>query len=303
MKLLSFSYFAIFLIIQCFFLRKRILIVCDQYGRLGNRLFLFSQLIEIHRKTGREIWMPGFFDYKHYFESTKSTRFIRYPEKNIPNPFSLEETFLSFNRIHKLFKNSFLSKVIPILEYYSMDQGNPIERILSEKNRCLLFNGFIFHEYFLSHESINFKIRKSFLPSSEYEKLINEPICKLRKKNEVLCGVLVRQTDYRTWNDGKCFYSSMKYAKILNDTKIAFKNKTLSFFIATDEKQDHELYEGLDFIIRVGHPIENLYSLSKCDFLIGPPSSYVAWASLYGNIPLFTITDQFRCPVPSSLKS
>ena len=44
-------------------------------------------------------------------------------------------------------------------------------------------------------------------------------------------------------------------------------------------------------MIRVGYPVENLYSLSKCDFLVGPPSSYIGWSAFYGNKPLLTIED------------
>lgn len=36
---------------------------------------------------------------------------------------------------------------------------------------------------------------------------------------------------------------------------------------------------------------EDLYSLSKADYIIGPPSSYSAWASLYGSVPLCFIED------------
>ena len=44
-------------------------------------------------------------------------------------------------------------------------------------------------------------------------------------------------------------------------------------------------------MIRVGYPVENLYSLSKCDFLVGPPSSYIGWSAFYANKPLLTIED------------
>ena len=71
--------------------------------------------------------------------------------------------------------------------------------------------------------------------------------------------------------------------------KEKIKKLKIGFFIATDEDQYVNDSYDIDCLIRVGHPIENLYSLSLCDFLIGPPSSYISWASLYGKRPLYTI--------------
>ena len=36
--------------------------------------------------------------------------------------------------------------------------------------------------------------------------------------------------------------------------------------------KNEEIFKDLKTFIRVGHPIENLYSLSCCDILIGPPA-------------------------------
>lgn len=32
--------------------------------------------------------------------------------------------------------------------------------------------------------------------------------------------------------------------------------------------------------------IEDLYALSKCDYIFGPPSTFSMWASFYGEVPL-----------------
>ena len=70
-----------------------------------------------------------------------------------------------------------------------------------------------------------------------------------------------------------------------------FKNKDISFFIATDETQDLSLFQNYKFTLRVGYPLENMYTLSKCDFLIGPPSSFIGWSQIYGSKPLFSIIE------------
>lgn len=34
-----------------------------------------------------------------------------------------------------------------------------------------------------------------------------------------------------------------------------------------------------------------MYLLARCDYIIDPPSTYTMWASFYGNVPLYMITD------------
>ena len=56
-------------------------------------------------------------------------------------------------------------------------------------------------------------------------------------------------------------------------------------------------------------PVEDMYSLSKCDYIIGPYSSFSAWASFYGEVPYcmlerrkeislsdFSVVDSFNKP-------
>jgi hypothetical protein len=36
----------------------------------------------------------------------------------------------------------------------------------------------------------------------------------------------------------------------------------------------------------------DLYSLARCDYVFGPPSTYSQWASFYGNKPLLHVFDR-----------
>jgi len=35
-----------------------------------------------------------------------------------------------------------------------------------------------------------------------------------------------------------------------------------------------------------GDLIEDMYAFARCDYLIGPPSTFTLWASFYGCVPL-----------------
>lgn len=295
---LAIIYFILIISFHVLILRKELLIVCDKYGRLGNRLFLFAQLIEFSRESGREIWMPGFHEYCSFFKTTENSRFIRYPRGNfdIPNPFSGIVSFNAFNHISRINEKINSEYLFENFVCYSPTDGNPFLKINSTQARCVLFNGFIFHQHFLDlHNSLP-TIRTIFKPSSKFTHLIEDPIRALRKKSQLIVGVLVRQTDYREWNDGKSFFTSLEYAQILQRFCCSYSEENISFFIATDENQNEKIFENFVCIVRVGFPIENLYSLASCDLLIGPTSSYMGWAALYGDVPSFTIQSSDDSP-------
>ena len=287
-KIFLFIYIIFVLILRSICFRKKLIIVCDQYGRLGNRLHLFAQLITFAKKNNYVVWMPGFYDYWHFFPElddrpTFASRF--YPFSN----FTPEDVFYTFNFIFRKASQLRENPLFRSLNFSDSNDGNPWNNIGDSKSRVILFSGFVFHEYMLDCSSAISEINSFFRPASKYIDEIKAPIEILKSRNDLVCGVLVRQTDYRSWNDGKYFYTSKQYARILTRLKESFRDQNLSFFIATDEQQDLSNFRSLNSIIRVGFPIENLYALARCDILIGPSSSYIGWAALYGELSLFTI--------------
>ena len=294
-----------FLILICFYaliLRRKLIIVCDKYGRLANRLFLYAQLIEFAHQSNRELWAPGFHDYAKLFETTKKKRFFTFSSKKdyTPNPFSALQSFYAFDKISKINEKLGNKRLLQNFHNYLSNDINPFKKMSTIPTSCILFKGFIFHQHFLDLKNSLPNIKKLFKPASQFEKEINDPINRLRKKADVVIGVLIRQTDYRQWNEGKCFFTSIEYAQILSRLKISFQGQRLSFFIATDEEQNDMLFKSYDCIIRVGFPVQNLYSLAQCDLLIGPSSSYIAWSAAYSGIPLHTIQTAEDSPSKAS---
>ena len=68
-----------------------------------------------------------------------------------------------------------------------------------------------------------------------------------------------------------------------------FAPRKVGFFIASDEDQDLSIFDKHNFYFRSGHPLENLYSLSICDYLISVPSSFAGWAHFIGETPLLEL--------------
>ena len=69
------------------------------------------------------------------------------------------------------------------------------------------------------------------------------------------------------------------------------KNNVL-FFIASNENICTTQFKNANtFKIKNSFSVKDLYGLSKCDYIIGPPSTFSAWASLFENINLYHIED------------
>ena len=72
------------------------------------------------------------------------------------------------------------------------------------------------------------------------------------------------------------------------------QHEPIRFVICSNEKLDLSYFReaGLEVNAGPGHEALDLYALSKCDLIIGPPSTYNLWASFLNDVPLFWIRDK-----------
>lgn len=104
-----------------------------------------------------------------------------------------------------------------------------------------------------------------------------------------LVGVHIRRGDYKTWLNGIYYYTDDVYMKIMKqiEDQVAEGGKKVRFLICSNEKANLDNFRPLDcFAFMDSSAITDLYALSKCDYIIGPPSSYSQWASYYGKVPV-----------------
>ncbi|MFM2135827.1 MAG: hypothetical protein RL021_1227, partial [Bacteroidota bacterium] len=89
----------------------------------------------------------------------------------------------------------------------------------------------------------------------------------------------------------KYFYSIETYKRIISDVTQLFPDKIIKFLLCSNDPESlKRIHESIDnSIIAPGHELVDLYCLSKCDYIVGPPSTYSIWASYYGNVPLYLV--------------
>lgn len=132
------------------------------------------------------------------------------------------------------------------------------------------------------------EIKRIFCPKKEILTAIQKSFSPYKSKDSIIIGVHIRRGDYIKFMEGKYFYSIKEYANICRTIQSFFKNENVKFFIASNEKIDSNEFKGLEyFMIENSNAVKDLYGLTFCDYIIGPPSSFSRWASFYGEIPIY----------------
>ena len=141
------------------------------------------------------------------------------------------------------------------------------------------------------------ELKRIFRPKDEIMNKAESLIGEMRQKSDLVVGVHIRRGDYATWNDGRFFYELEEYHQFMLRIKQLYKDKQVSFFISSNEAFSLDIFKDCEcqrFEKEPSGAIRDLYTLSLCDRIIGPFSSYSRWASFIGEVPLcfFETKDQ-----------
>ena len=133
------------------------------------------------------------------------------------------------------------------------------------------------------------QLKQIFRPKDEIMDKAEGLIADMKQDSDMVIGVHIRRGDYATWNDGRFFYELKEYHQFMLRIQELYKDKDISFFISSNEDFSLELFEGCQcqrFGKEPSGAILDLYTLSLCNRIIGPFSSYSRWASFIGEVPL-----------------
>jgi hypothetical protein len=143
-------------------------------------------------------------------------------------------------------------------------------------------------------------IRDYFTPWEGHLARSRAAIEPARRRLRLLVGVHVRRGDYRTFRAGRYYFSLDQYRDLMRRVEAAFPAENVCFLACSDEPLARDTFRGFDVLYGPGHPLEDLYALAACDRLIGPPSTYSAWASFYGDVPRYQVMDPTSALEPSA---
>lgn len=133
------------------------------------------------------------------------------------------------------------------------------------------------------------QLQQVFRPKEDIMQKAEKMVAELRQNADMVVGVHIRRGDYATWYDGRFFYELEEYRQFMLRIQECFKDMRVSFFISSNEDFSTDLFKGCTCFRFGKEPsgaILDLYTLSICDHIIGPFSSYSRWASFIGEVPL-----------------
>ena len=123
---------------------------------------------------------------------------------------------------------------------------------------------------------------------------IDHKLDKYNRPDIIKLGVHIRRGDYARWQGGKYLYSDQQYISVIrNFIENHHQQKVSVFICGNDPSLDKDSFMnaiGEEYVsFPDGNPGEDLCLLSKCDYLIGAPSTFTLVAAMYRNLPLYWI--------------
>lgn len=248
-------------------------IICDAPGQTCNRLWSYVALLSECIVKGEKLVIL-FFDYTiDDFPNFRNSSYIYFP--------FYHRRILRIGRNWNRFKHL----------TWKITHNAIFDKIF----RSL---GFVKGWYTRQNVEYIFMAKKEliriFTPDQSLVLQAQELFNNIHEQAQVIVGVHIRRGDYATWNNGRFYYEHSDYYNFMCKVKELYHNQTVAFFISSNEPIDlSEFHECSCFHHSIGSSaVLDLYSLSLCDKIIGPFSTFSRWASFIGEKPLCFLQDR-----------
>jgi len=275
------------------------IIVSSKEGQLCNRLFHFSSFIANAIEYKYKLVYPCFDEYEPFFVATSTNDFQGYP---------ISVNILKggvFNNLIVKYLNKLKNKLPFGMVYHDIkdydDRVQLFQMNYDEEFQQLVHSKTVVAHGWLYRDEANIRkhkpiIRQLFAPVPEYKAKADAVIAKARENVDYVIGVHIRRGDYKEFLDGKFFYEDTVYLNKMREVAALMdaQGKTYRFLICSNEKLDLAVFGNLPVSFEPRHFITDLYALTGCNYIMGPPSTFSLWASYYGDVPLYTIDDKDR---------
>jgi len=291
--------------------QQKKIIVQGLTSQLGNQLVLMSNFIAFAKSKGWSMHYYGFGKYAEHFEFTSRGPVVSYPPRpgDPLRPISTGkirrlELLLKYPIVPRFFYTSnvvykrrgLLSprKIVHLslgaLDACNLDDASEPLLQPAMGASTVIFTGWKYRAAD-SFDVYAAELRELFTPKESYMRNVKALLQNARQGCDMLVGLHVRGTDYKTHLGGRFYYDHEVYRRKMQEVIALFPGKKVRFLLCSDEPKTISSFEGFDVVQSTGIVIEDLYLLAGCQRIIGPPSTYSAWASFYGLVPVYPIVD------------
>jgi len=262
-------------------------------SQMCNNLLQFAHVYAWAREHGRSV-MSMRFSYKYKYFKISRSRFVSFP------------LYLCAKWLAAL-------RLLPTasFKYEDCDAAALEQKMLS--HRHIVVSGWYarWYDLFLKYRD---EICDLFTIDPQYTQRVTEWMTEQESaagttEKPIRLGVHIRRGDYAEWHGGQFYYSDEVYADFISrfislmpdrrvEVYIAGNDPKLSLSALTPHPSPWERGLGGEMslppsggdggrchLLR-GNAVEDLFMLSQCDYIIGPPSTYSLVAAMYRDIQL-----------------
>ena len=136
------------------------------------------------------------------------------------------------------------------------------------------------------------QLQHIFRPRKEITDRSEAMMSEIRKEADLVVGVHIRHGDYKDFMGGRFYYTLEEYRQFMLRIRQLYSDRRVVFFISSNGSFSLDAFSGLEcrrFGKEPSGDILDLYTLSLCDRIVGPWSTYSRWASFIGEVPLCCI--------------
>lgn len=276
-------------------------IIVSREGQLANRIMHASSFIVNACEHGYQVKHIFFDDYYSFFSESlnKNTAPIRFWGRKKNLWLTIFRSIARFGiRVFLKLKISRLP-FFEIINYegyhqelkpFNLNDENFVRKACS---KLVLIHGWLFRDP-VNQKKHRELLQETWKPNKVFCDQVNAYYDNYRKEHDLLIGVHIRRGDYQGFEGGKWFFTPDQYFEKMKEVAALriFRDRKIAFVICSNEMDlffSHD--ERFSVYREERHFITDLYLLAKCDYIIGPPSTFSIWASFYGGVPLYMIKD------------
>ena len=246
-------------------------------SQMCNNLLQYAHVYAWGRAHGRKV-ISMRFSYKYQY-------------------FKICRTSLTGFGWYLLAKYAAALKLLPTASFKDADCDQKALEQKMLKHRHIVVSGWNvrFYEHFLKYRD---EICELFRIDEQYTLPVDEAM-KAAEAGEkgVRLGVHIRRGDYAQWQYGKYCFSDEVYARHINRFATLHPEETMHVYLSTNDPEvSAETYQQLCPKVKIhllqGSAPEDLYMLSVCDYVMGPPSTFSLVAAMYRDIPLYRMDNE-----------
>ena len=255
------------------------LIFCRENAQLGNRLIVYAHLLAAARERGWKLVNPTFEPYADLFVGTKPR-----PHGRAMLPVRLA---WQAGKILAPLSGGMLARA-RARGATEVDLQSTVLAAEARHAHWLLIQGFrVRCPQWVERQADH--LRNFFTPLDEYRLPAVDRVNELRRKAEIVVGIHVRQGDYAQHLGGRFFYEFADYACFMRRVRALLAPRSVAFLVCSQTAQSPTALHDLTWAAGPGAAAADLHALSCCDLILGPPSSFSAWAAFRGQARLLQV--------------